>query len=370
MRCKKGVWITVTALMLAACVWPAGVAAQEPKGPLTAAVLNFETKGKGVADLGEKIADLLTVFLSSAEDLQLVERGQIKKILEEMALGASGIVDPGQATRIGGVLGAQVLITGRAFVVNEKLYITGKAISVETSRVNAQLAKGGLDADLDVPVQELATKIAKWLGENGDKMVAKIQAPADQVAALKKALGKKALPKVAVAIVETHVGQPAVDPAAETEVTYLLRKVGIPVASGKKARLSDWAKQYLKDADIKLPSTARKVDVVIVGEGFSEFAGRRGNLISVKARVELKAVDTKRAVILAVNRKTVTQVDLAEQIAGKTAIQKAAGQAAVEMMPEAVKQWRKLHQEPPEPVEKPEANKADAGDEAGATSAE
>ena len=339
----------LTVLCTLGAVWAPAVRAQEEKDDklLTVAVLNFETKGKNVADLGEKIADLLTVFLSQEEQMQLVERAKIKKILEELKLSATGIVDPNNAVRIGGLLGAQVLITGRAFVVNEKLYLTAKAISVETSRVNAQLSKGELDADLDVIVQDVSGKLAKWLGENADKMVAKIQTPKDQVSALRKAIGKQALPTVAAAVFERHVGQATIDPAAETELIYLARKVGVPVVSGKKLRISDWAREYIKDAGLPIPDAAKKADVLIVGEGFSEFAGRVGDLISVKARVEIKAVDTKTGKVLAINRKTVTHVDLAEQIAGKTALRKAAGQAAVELLPEVVGEWSKLRQAKP-----------------------
>ncbi len=324
---------------------PPADALQQAKSPLTVAVLNFEAKDKPVGDLGEKIADLLTVFLGLEEHLQLVERARLQQILEEMELGASGVVAPGQATRIGGLLGAQVLVTGRAFVVNEKLYITGKAISVETSRLGAELAKGGLDQDLDVPVQELAAKLAAWLKDNADKMVASIQTPADQVAVLKTALGDKERPTVAAMVIETHVGQATIDPAAETEVIYLMRKVGIPAISGRELRIADWAMEFLRDASLSPPSISQKADVVIVGEGFSEYAGRKGNLISVKARVELKAVYTKTGRILAISRSGATHVDLAELIAGKTALQMAAGKAAVELLPEAVEEWNKIRAE-------------------------
>jgi hypothetical protein len=310
---------------------------------LTVAVLDFETKDRATADLGDKIADLLTVFLSTDEHLQLVERAKLQVILKEMELGASGIVSPEQATRIGGLVGAQVLVTGRGFVVNEKLYITAKAISVETSRMGAALATAPLSADLDVPVQELAAKLSSWLAENGDKMVATIGTPADQVDLLKKALKDKELPTVVAVVIETHVGPTTIDPAAETELVYLMRKVGIPVVSGRQIGIADWAMEYFRDANLPVPEAGRKADVAIVGEGFSEFAGRNGNLITVKARVELKAVDTRTQQVLAIARKTATQVDLAEQIAGKAALQKAAGEAAIELLPEAVGKWLELH---------------------------
>ena len=315
---------------------------QKTAGPLTVAVLDFETKDRAVVDLGAKISDLLTVFLSMDEGLELVERTKLKEVLAEMELSSSGIVDAQQATRIGGMVGAQVLVMGRAFVVNEKLYVTGKAISVETSRLGAELAKGELDADLDIVVQELAEKLGTWLGENADKMVAQIATPGDQVAELRKALKGKDLPMMAAIVIETHVGQAMLDPAAETEVIYLLRKVGTPVLSGREAKLADWAREYFEDADLPVPGSGEKADVIILGEGFSEFAGRKGNLISVKARVELKAVDRRTLRVLAITRKEATHVDLAEQIAAKAALQKAAGEAAVELVPEAVTEWAKL----------------------------
>ena len=361
MRRRMLVAVVMVAGVLALCVpaTPAlaqegtkpDVARKEAEGPLTVAVLDFETKDKAVVDLGAKISDLLTVFLSMQDGLELVERAKLKKVLEEMELSASGIVDPEQATRIGGLVGAQVLVMGRAFVVNEKLYITGKAVSVETSRVGAELAKGELDADLDVIVQELAEKLGKWLGENAGKMVAKIATPADQVAGLRKALKGKKLPMTSAVVIETHVGRATLDPAAETEVIYLMRKVGVPVLAGRNLKLADWALEYLQDADLPVPGTAQKADVIVVGEGFSEFAGRKGNLITVKARVELKAIDTRTLRVLAISRKVVTKVDMAEQIAAKAALQTAAGQAAVELLPEAVTEWNKL----PRPEPKPEA---------------
>ncbi len=310
--------------------------------PLSVAVLDFETKSKDMtADTGEKVADLLTVFLSMNENLQLVERGELKKMLEELELSMTGIVDPTKATRVGALVGAQVLVTGRAFIINEKLYLTGKVISVETSRLSAHLAKGELTEDLDVIVQGLAEKLGQYLEKNADKMVAKIAMPPDKVKALRKALAKKRLPVTCVSIPEWHVGQPVPDPAAQTELTYLMRKLGIPVVEPKKLKIADWAQEFLEETETPIPKNLKKVDIVFIGEAFSEFAGRRGNLISVKARLEVKAVDTRTGRILGICAKTVTHVDLAEQIAGKTALQKAAGEAALEMLPWVVDEWNK-----------------------------
>ena len=321
------------------------VRAQEEPAPLRVAVLNFETKGEAVGDIGVQVADLLTVFLGMQEGIETVQRQDIKQLLEELALGASGIVAEDKAARIGGMLGAQVLVTGRAFVLNQKLFITGKAISVETSRVNAQLARGPLSAEIDALVEELAVGLGTWIVENRDAMVAQIATPADQVEQLREALGRGELPKIAVKVLEEHVGRATVDPAAETEVYYLLRKVGAPVFEGSQLDLGDWPRLFVVDPQAHMPEAARRADVIIVGEAFSEYAGARENLISVKARVELKAVDTRTREVLAVARQTAVHVDLAEEVAGKTALQRAAGMAAVELIPEAVDLWRQRQAE-------------------------
>lgn len=340
-RAKIG--LVIGALLLA-CM--AGIARAQDE-PLTLAVFDFEAKeakgGNVNADTGQKIADLLTVFLSAKENLQLVERAQLKKILEELALNRTGVVDPAQAVKVGSLVGAKILVTGRVSVINDKLYLTGKAMSVETSLVTAQMAKGALNADLDTIVQELADKLADYLAKNRGKMVVKIATPADQVTALQEALKDKNLPTVSVTIPEHLVGAQAVDPAAQTEFMYLMRKVGIAVIDSSKLGLADWADEFFKDSGTRLPDKASQVDIVFVGEGFAEFAGRTQDLITENARLEVKAVDVKTNKILGISRQTTKHVDLSEQIAGKTALQKAAGEAAVEMLPEVVDEWNKLH---------------------------
>lgn len=350
MKAQKVLLMTLIAVVLSLALGAHRLDAAEeesaPRQRLTVAVLDFQTKGREVADLGAKIADLMTVFMSTRPNLQLVERKELKKILAEMELGASGIVSGDKATRIGGLVGAQVLVTGRAFVLDGKLYVVGKAISVETSRMSAKMAKGPLDEDMEGILMPLSEQIGTYLQENAAKMVADIATPQDKVQALRAQIDteEEPLPVTTARVLERHVGQQTVDPAAETELVHLMRSVGIRVLRGRELHLSDWAKQYLEDADVPLPSAADKADVVWVGEGFSEFAGRRGNLISVKARVEMQAIDRSTGEVLAIGRKTVTHVDLSEQVAGKTALQKAAGELTVEMLPKVVGEWRKLQE--------------------------
>jgi hypothetical protein len=106
------------------------------------------------------------------------------------------------------------------------------------------------------------------------------------------------------------VGQATIDPAAETEFQKMAIQAGFTVVE---------------------PGAGDENVLRIVGEGFSEFAHRRGDLISVKARVEIKALD-KNNRVLAVDRQTRVAVDLSEQMAGKQALQDASADLAERML--------------------------------------
>jgi hypothetical protein len=80
-------------------------------------------------------------------------------------------------------------------------------------------------------------------------------------------------------------------------------------------------------------NSVEKADVEITGEAFSALGVRRGNLISCKARIELKAQSKTDGKILAVDRETNVAVDIAEQTAAKTALQNAAAELAARLAP-------------------------------------
>jgi len=147
----------------------------------------------------------------------------------------------------------------------------------------------------------------------------------------------KSLPKIAVTIPEVHYGAPAVDPAAETEMIFWLTKCGFTVIdSGRSDKdMQGWVKDYYSDGGTTSISRVlpEDVQIIIVGQAFSEGAGRFNDIVSAKARVEVRALDLKTGAVLAIGRRNVSAVDLAENIAGKKAIQDAASGIAYEMIP-------------------------------------
>ena len=271
----------------------------------TVAILPFSTSDQGdLKELGESVPILLNAHMSNSEGLVLVERGEIDKALDEIALGISGTVDPATAARIGYLTGAQVLVTGRIFPVQKDVYMVAKIIGVETGRVYGETIKIPQRGDVGEASMELASKIAASIAAKGDTLVGGPDKKEDVVATLKDVVQGKELPSVSVVITEESLDREVVDPAAQTEIATILHQLGFTLVDPAESNV--------------------RADVEITGEAFSEFGMRKGNLVSSKGRVELKAVDVKSGEIIHVGRDTAVAVDLSREIAGKTAIAKAA----------------------------------------------
>jgi len=286
-----------------------GSAQDEKANPLTVAVLNFEEKGNDLGGIGESASILLTTFLSDNPNLILVERAELENILAEFELNLSGTVDQENAAKIGQLTGARILVTGRVFPVGKQNYLVAKIISVETGRVFGESAKfAGVD-ELEEAVMALKDGISETLDKRGGEMFAKVETPEERLGRLKKLVEGKALPKVYVNIPEEHITTAIPDPAAETEIRKTLQDLGFPLVAREDA-----------------------AEQIIEGEAFSEVAGRRGNLISCRARVEVK-IHKKNSETIKVERQTSVAVDIAETVAAKSALEKAGMQLAERLLP-------------------------------------
>jgi TolB-like protein/ribosomal protein L14 len=308
----------LTGLMLLALSWPALAAEDKAAAVYPVALLPFQERGPEVKGFSGKVTDLLFADLVANPDLFLVEREDLQKVLDELKLSLTGLVRSDQATAVGRLTGAKILVTGSVIQVDKSVYVVAKIIGTETSRVLGASVKGEVAGDLAPLVDELAGEVGKTIKTRARQLVARQVRREDRIAALKERLGGKRLPAVLVALKESHVGQASVDPAAATELTLLLTKTGFTVIDPEKGK-------------------AAEADVVLQGEGLSEFAGRMGELVSVKARLEVKAVDRASGKVLAADRQTAVVVDLTEQLAGKAALQEAAAQMADRLLPKIAK---------------------------------
>lgn len=303
--------------LLAMCASP--ILAEDKPGSdvYPVAIFPFSERGADVKDLGTQTSDLLFANLVNDTNLFLVDREDVKKMLDEQELNLSGLVNPDATTAVGHLTGAKILVTGSVLQSGDKLYLIAKIIGTETSRVFGAVAKGDVGDDLDTLAERLADDVAKTIKDKAESLVAAPRTRDDVVAALKKSLGKGQRPTVFIDIAERHVGQATLDPAAATEISLLCKELGFTVIDSQEG-------------------SKRDADLLIVGEGLSEFAARHGNLVSVKARLEIKAVERDGGRLVAVDRQVSVAVDLMEQIAGKSALQSAAAEIAERLLPKIV----------------------------------
>jgi TolB-like protein len=296
--------------------------------PVTVAVLDYEGTLPGNKDLGTQIADILTARLSIEESFALVERAKLGKILDEHKLKLIGVVDQTQSAKVGKLLGARLLVMGKVFMMGKSLMIVTKVVGVETGRVKGTFRTVKLTTPLSEAIMLLSGDVATLIKKNAARLLPKGPAMIDTVAAIRKKLGNAPRPTVAVVVVEEHKAHRAtpvivIDPAVETEIKRTLIACGFKIVDIGKNDLTDWSKKMMKGKKPPWPSALGKADYVIVGEAFSEFALRTGDLVTCAARAEINVIDRKTGKIVLADRHTDRAVDLAEAIAGKTALQKA-----------------------------------------------
>src|SRR3972149_11700655 len=90
---------------------------------LTIAIANFKNNtGMYSHTILEKtIPELLKTELSGYKNITVVERSKIESVLEEQALGQTGIIEDDQVQKVGMLIGAQFVITGEMTQVDERL---------------------------------------------------------------------------------------------------------------------------------------------------------------------------------------------------------------------------------------------------------
>lgn len=293
-----------------------GHAAPNPV-PCTVAVFEFDVGDDISKSAGKDVAAIINAKLSTNENLWLVERAELEKVLNEQALVPAGLATPDTAAKLGNLTGAKVLVTGRIFKAGSESVAIAKVMGTETSRVFSGLAKGtGGSASVDCG-ESLATTIANLINQNRNALLPPPNSAADKLEKVKTEIPQGNRPTISVRLPEQHFGHPAVDPAAETEIARIAKELGCTLLE---------------------PGKDLRADYEVTGEAFSEIGVRRAGLISARARAEVKVVHTKTGRIVAVDRETEVGIDVAEHVAAKNALQRAGFELAIRVMPQILRQ--------------------------------
>jgi tetratricopeptide (TPR) repeat protein len=124
----------------------------------TVAVLYFKNMGnnRDLDPIQKGLADMIITDLSKVKSLKVIERLRLQKLMEEMGLGMTGIVDERTAPRVGKLLGASRLINGTYTpLAGDKIRVDAGLIPVKT--------KGAFQSSPEVDLLENLFKLEKNL---------------------------------------------------------------------------------------------------------------------------------------------------------------------------------------------------------------
>lgn len=108
-----------------------------PAQQLTVGVMPFANNSlsekEALESLSKGLADMMTTELSKIKSLKMIERADLAKIIQEMGLSQSGLVDESSAKEAGKLLGADMLMLGsfnQGF--DGEMRIDARLVKVET----------------------------------------------------------------------------------------------------------------------------------------------------------------------------------------------------------------------------------------------
>ena len=98
------------------------------------AVMEFKSLNPGEKNtsLGSMIAEMFTTEVVNNNSFKIVEREQLNKVLGELRIGQSGVLDTTDAQKLGKILGAGAIIAGSVMKMGDSLRIDSRIIEVET----------------------------------------------------------------------------------------------------------------------------------------------------------------------------------------------------------------------------------------------
>lgn len=143
-----------------------------PAADNAVAVVPFHNLGSdALGPLGKGMAAMLISDLSKVPDLQVVERVRLQALLQEMGLGASGVIDPETAPKIGKLLKTGHVVTGSLVDPEvEVLHISSVVMNTKRSEpVYTRDAEDALSKLFDLE-KRIACNIVEGLGRDCDSM--------------------------------------------------------------------------------------------------------------------------------------------------------------------------------------------------------
>lgn len=107
------------------------------------AVLDMVNQIGQATALSSYLADELSIQQAADTNVQLIERGQLARILEEQGIQNSGAFDEKTIVKIGNLSGATRVVVGKYYPLGDVYEVVFRAVDVKTAKV-AKIGKTNL----------------------------------------------------------------------------------------------------------------------------------------------------------------------------------------------------------------------------------
>ena len=145
------------------------------KEVLTIAISDFKTMG-GTSEmqwLGSSCSEAIISKILKSHSIRIVEREYLNRLLDELKLKSTGMMDDKSAVEAGQLIGAKYFIFGSATNMNEKIVLRTRTVNTSTSEILGIQEVTGSINDLFSLQSDLANKISSELTQGTSTSVDK-----------------------------------------------------------------------------------------------------------------------------------------------------------------------------------------------------
>jgi class 3 adenylate cyclase/CHAT domain-containing protein/tetratricopeptide (TPR) repeat protein len=136
--------------------------------PLTMWLMDFKTQGYSIQEGEERLlVSGITDQLIQNSRVQVVERALLDKLLEELKLGTSKLIDRNTALSLGKIMAARLILPGQLIYAGPQTQVSVRLIETETGRITAAVNESFGSA---VPASVLTERLSKKLLEKLKKL--------------------------------------------------------------------------------------------------------------------------------------------------------------------------------------------------------
>ena len=120
---------------------------------------NNLTGDKSISWLEVGLSDSISYKLKNVQDYIVIDRVNVDKVVGEVQLGQSGLLDDAKAKKAGKALGADIIVVGNYMKSGNRIRINAKLVEVESHKILKQVQADGVIDNIFELQDEIALKI-------------------------------------------------------------------------------------------------------------------------------------------------------------------------------------------------------------------